>query len=233
MIFMDLDQTPEKYTQLISDIRKFIAMERKREPDNIVYGRVKRVDKAENLLNIKSEKNFNFDAGHLVLINRKRAKVIDTYGSKIKIQLKNVSGFNVGDRLRIETGLKNIILNRLDYTIKKMEHNKLDSLNRGILDTIIGTIKPTYKNLNDDFLSDSLNPSQKEAVKRSLEAQNFHLIVGPPGTGKTYVILELIHNLLKSDQKILITAWTNVAVDNILERLDPSWDDVVTRVGSI
>jgi DNA replication protein DnaC len=74
--------------------------------------------------------------------------------------------------------------------------------------------------------------NQKTAVERSLEADNFHLIIGPPGTGKSYVILELINYLLKQNKKILITVSTNNGINNILARLNDSMDNFVLRVGS-
>ncbi|KDQ53776.1 hypothetical protein JAAARDRAFT_61145 [Jaapia argillacea MUCL 33604] len=66
----------------------------------------------------------------------------------------------------------------------------------------------------------SLNPSQEEAV-RSSDAQ-LSLIWGPPGTGKTTVVVQILRRLLKNDAlndcKILMTASTHNAVDNVLER---------------
>jgi len=89
-----------------------------------------------------------------------------------------------------------------------------------MLDFVVGLGNPAYTPKKLDFMVETLNESQAEAVERSLEADDFHLVIGPPGTGKTFVIREIIHQLLKEKQKILVTAWTNLAVDNILERLD-------------
>ncbi|UZF07353.1 hypothetical protein D9O39_02070 [Riemerella anatipestifer] len=45
---------------------------------------------------------------------------------------------------------------------------------------------------------------------------------GPPGAGKITVIVELIRQLIKrqKDVKILVTSQSNLAVDNVLEKLD-------------
>lgn len=66
---------------------------------------------------------------------------------------------------------------------------------------------------------DSLNPSQKAAVKASI-LNSFTLLWGPPGTGKTYTIVEIIVQLQKTDTKrrILVTAPTHNAVDNVLRK---------------
>lgn len=66
-----------------------------------------------------------------------------------------------------------------------------------------------------------LNPKQKDAVLRALNAKDLFILQGPPGTGKTTVISEIIYQLLKRNPKtkILLTSQTHLAVDNALERL--------------
>ena len=50
--------------------------------------------------------------------------------------------------------------------------------------------------------------------------QDYLLIQGPPGTGKTSVIAEIVKRLSQQGQRILLAAYTNQAVDNMLKRLD-------------
>ncbi len=66
-----------------------------------------------------------------------------------------------------------------------------------------------------------LNPKQREAVVKALNAKDLFILQGPPGTGKTTVISEIIFQLLKRNPntKILLTSQTHLAVDNALERL--------------
>ncbi len=59
---------------------------------------------------------------------------------------------------------------------------------------------------------------QREFVKKALSTQDFAVLEGPPGSGKTTSIIELILQLIK-DKRVLMVASTHVAVDNILERL--------------
>ncbi|KAJ9087295.1 hypothetical protein DSO57_1039715 [Entomophthora muscae] len=68
-----------------------------------------------------------------------------------------------------------------------------------------------------NFLADDLNPSQKEAVRHCMSAKQFALIHGPPGTGKSFVLVELIRQLKAQGKRILVCAASNAAVDNILE----------------
>ena len=65
-------------------------------------------------------------------------------------------------------------------------------------------------------LSPQFNASQGEAIERACGCADFHLIWGPPGTGKTKVIPEIIRNI---DGTVLLGAFTNTAVDKMLHAL--------------
>eukprot|EP01035_Chromulina_nebulosa_P018721 gene18721-24484_t len=68
--------------------------------------------------------------------------------------------------------------------------------------------------------NDRLNLSQINAIENCLGDQPMGLIHGPPGTGKTSTITELILQCVQQNMKILVCAPSNIAVDNILERLN-------------
>lgn len=68
------------------------------------------------------------------------------------------------------------------------------------------------------FENSSLDKYQKQAVLGALEAQDFYLIKGPPGTGKTTVIAEICAQATKRGKKVLIASQTNVAVDNVISK---------------
>lgn len=64
-------------------------------------------------------------------------------------------------------------------------------------------------------------------------AQDIGMIHGPPGTGKTTTVVELILQTVKTQRsKVLACAPSNIAVDNIIERLhacDPTLK--IVRIG--
>jgi len=45
-------------------------------------------------------------------------------------------------------------------------------------------------------------------------------IIGPPGTGKTKVITKILEEAMSADKKVLVVSPTNMAVENVFERLD-------------
>jgi superfamily I DNA and/or RNA helicase len=64
-----------------------------------------------------------------------------------------------------------------------------------------------------------LNDSQKRAVKLA-EEKEVSLIWGPPGTGKTYTLTEIIYRAMKRGESVLVLSTSNVAIDQVLLYLD-------------
>ncbi|XP_018404241.1 PREDICTED: DNA replication ATP-dependent helicase/nuclease DNA2 [Cyphomyrmex costatus] len=64
-----------------------------------------------------------------------------------------------------------------------------------------------------------LNENQQRAVLKAIAAQEYVLIKGMPGTGKTQTLVALIELLQELGSSVLITAHTHSAVDNILLKL--------------
>lgn len=64
-----------------------------------------------------------------------------------------------------------------------------------------------------------LNASQNKAVEFILNVQDFGVVHGPPGTGKTTTLVEAIRLTLAHEKQVLVCAPTNTAVDLLCERL--------------
>ena len=181
---------------------------------------------------------YKFDSGDVVGLFQ--------YGDKIHekpLYRGIVSQFNskkivvaFDEEIEEETLPKNICLvqlvNQITYDriknglekLKQMEFNE-KSLN--LVNVLFEVFEPTFnesierknyiKNLT--FFNKELNESQKDAVRFALEVNEIGLIHGPPGTGKTTTIVEVILQLVKLGNKILVVAPSNIAVDNIGEKL--------------
>ncbi|KAF9745481.1 DNA polymerase alpha-associated DNA helicase A, partial [Nosema granulosis] len=67
----------------------------------------------------------------------------------------------------------------------------------------------------------NLNNSQKQAVNEINNSTSYK-IIGPPGTGKTSTIVEIISQLLKRRKKILVCGPSNISIDNIIEKFESS-----------
>ena len=87
-------------------------------------------------------------------------------------------------------------------------------------DILLGQRQPQFDREQDEPALDSgLNDTQQQAVRFALSARDVALIHGPPGTGKTTTVVELIRRAIHRGEKVLACAPSNLAVDNILERL--------------
>ena len=64
-----------------------------------------------------------------------------------------------------------------------------------------------------------LNQPQQESVAHALAAKDIAIIHGPPGTGKTTTVVELIRQAVARGERVLACAPSNLAVDNLVERL--------------
>lgn len=74
---------------------------------------------------------------------------------------------------------------------------------------------------------------QRDFVQKTLSTNDFAFLDGPPGSGKTTVLLELIAQLIMQGKKILLTASTNAAVDNILERIEKLPQNVQEKIFAV
>ena len=79
------------------------------------------------------------------------------------------------------------------------------------------------------FLTE-LNPPQREAVAFALLADDVAILHGPPGTGKTTTLTEIVAQAVLRGDRVLACAASNTAVDNLLERL-ANLVPYVVRVG--
>lgn len=71
-----------------------------------------------------------------------------------------------------------------------------------------------------DVTPDHLNATQQQAVALAIGAPQLALIHGPPGTGKTTTLVEVIERAVRQEhQRVLATAASNMAVDNLAARL--------------
>ncbi|MEO6638312.1 MAG: AAA domain-containing protein, partial [Ginsengibacter sp.] len=108
----------------------------------------------------------------------------------------------------MKTVLNNLENNKALYPLFKQLHD--EKIEHNI--NAIGEIKIT-------FVNQHLNDSQQEAVTAILADKNMTIVHGPPGTGKTTTLIEAVLQLVKTGEKVLVSAPSNTAVDNITKGL--------------
>jgi DNA replication ATP-dependent helicase Dna2 len=93
-------------------------------------------------------------------------------------------------------------------------------------DLLFGRADPEFDRPEETFVDN--NDAQDRAVRAAVGCEDFALVHGPPGTGKTYTIARAVRAAVERGDRVLLTAFTNRAVDNCLEALlDQGFDDFV------
>jgi len=121
------------------------------------------------------------------------------------------------------------------YKYWAVEHDKLDhSYNSmfkslfaflkapiGKKELLLGIRQPSSKYVNIEQEGFTKEQKQKSVIEKALSAEDYFLIVGPPGTGKTSIYAkELINqSYANADKNILAIAYTNRAVDELCESI--------------
>ncbi|KAJ1673836.1 hypothetical protein EV182_004466, partial [Spiromyces aspiralis] len=104
-----------------------------------------------------------------------------------------------------------------------------------LMRTLLGRHEPSFSSEtfeNIQWMDPSLNGPQKEAIQFALRANELALIHGPPGTGKTHTLVELIRQLvLGMGKRVLVCGPSNLSVDNLVERLVRHKVPGVVRLG--
>ncbi|KAI6784248.1 DNA replication ATP-dependent helicase/nuclease-like protein [Emericellopsis cladophorae] len=99
---------------------------------------------------------------------------------------------------------------------------------------IVDLKTPSFKSAPTQYAvtdGESLNTDQKRAIEKVMSAQDYALVLGMPGTGKTTTIAHIIRALVSQGKQVLLTSHTHTAVDNILLKL--KMDNIpVLRLGA-
>ena len=99
--------------------------------------------------------------------------------------------------------------------VEAADHGRLAQLKRRLL----GDEPPKFQPAPVWWSLSNVDDSQREAVTHALAAEDVAIIHGPPGTGKTTAVVELIRQAVRRGERVLACAPSNLAVDNMLERL--------------
>ncbi len=138
-------------------------------------------------------------------------------------------GFVYGKGLRLDLYVNDITFQRMLDALESFE--EVEGGKKNLRDILVGDREPQFGEVPDiEVNNEKLNESQREAVRKSLAAEGLFLIHGPPGTGKTTTLIEAIEQHVDRGYKVLATADSNVAVDNLVDFLNQRGRNAV-RVG--
>ncbi len=191
----------------------------------------------------------NIRKGDIVLLYP--ANKNNNFSIESQVFKSTVLSINTGSivlRLRSELFNKSIF-NRIEYW--NIEHDFLDSgfskmhknlfkffeFDKDKRNLVLGIKEPGKPvNTNDKDLEEDLTILQKSVVNSILSSQDYYLLWGPPGTGKTSKIIRSVVNAsYQKGQQIMLLAYTNRAVDELCEAVESISEEMKNlyyRIGS-
>ncbi len=131
--------------------------------------------------------------------------------------------------IRVDLFINDVTYKRMEENLERLRHAQ--GRERELRALLLGMRRPAPAILSqEEYSGDGLNPTQTEALKLAMGSRDFALVHGPPGTGKTRTLVALIEVEAARGHRILATADSNVAVDNMLLRLSEKGLKIV-RIG--
>ncbi|KAF9598090.1 hypothetical protein IFM89_024435 [Coptis chinensis] len=143
--------------------------------------------------------------------------------SSITVAFGDIPEDGLNSTLRLEKVANEITFRRMKDTLIQLSKGVHKGPAADLVPVLFGERPPTVAKKESSFtlFNSNLDHSQKDAISKALSSKNLFLLHGPPGTGKTTTVVEIILQEVKRGSKILACAASNIAVDNIVERLVP------------
>lgn len=151
-----------------------------------------------------------------------------------KVDLSKTNANNLINQALLYWGegntFKKGLIQELNELKKPFYYNQLEKTS---LKYLFGDgIEKTEEGLPFVFSVLPLNEDQKNSIKKGL-TESFTVVTGPPGTGKSQVLVNLVINALVNDKSVLFASNNNKAVNVVYERLDKLTDEsYVIRTGN-
>ncbi len=115
---------------------------------------------------------------------------------------------------------------RLDLFVNDLTYQRMQNAlslakspsNNFIQEILSGNYFANTKSNEKIDLPKDLNEKQLEGLEYSIHCNGFYSVQGPPGTGKTFMGARIIKMLVNSGKKVLLSADSNAAVDNMMKK---------------
>lgn len=151
--------------------------------------------------------------------------------------IESVSEDNV---VRLRTGITTPTDNQYLWVPAYDERALAEALRDALRDIPADSLADRFETRRLDAIGNHPNSNLRVTAEqlpalRACCAPGLQLVWGPPGTGKTHVIVEAVQCLLEAGKTVLLVSNTNIAVDNAVEKLAARPDlpaGQVVRVGT-
>lgn len=155
-------------------------------------------------------------------------------GNRLKISLRTdeLPEWASEGKLGIDLLFDDNSYDEMHQALKKAKALDLEKEEFRLVKVLTGGTKPRVSSERIPYQNKGLNERQEDAVQQILESKDLMIVHGPPGTGKTTTLVQAVRALIQQgDQRILVTAPSNTAVDLLSEKLSAEGLNVV-RIGN-
>jgi len=110
-------------------------------------------------------------------------------------------------------------------------HTNSHAKSNYFIDELYEKHRDNNSNLNKEedfsiFFPLPYNKEQKEIYQNYLK-NRITVVTGPPGTGKSHTIVNILCSLLAQGKRVLVTAQTDKALESLLEKIPSTFDDLI------
>lgn len=193
------------------------------------YNDIKDIDVTKNLVSIPlCDFFFNLTAADELNITGEMADTIESIISQPSISLSELevvikdavnNNISLDGSLRLALTSETPTLSQIHAELSDLEVcTHADLLSNFLQGTLLNN---TYSNVYEEELIHvvDMDSHQRKAIQKAFNSR-IAVITGPPGTGKTQMILNLLANALVKGKSVLLASKNNKAVDNVKERYD-------------
>ncbi|MCK8058675.1 MULTISPECIES: IGHMBP2 family helicase [unclassified Fusibacter] len=146
-------------------------------------------------------------------VENPKGTVYEMSNTSITIAMSSQLSMSNTRPIRIDLFVNDITYMRMETALsnaKSHQYSRLHALLSGFYNA---NTKPF------DYENNELNQMQVQGIRLALGNNGYYSIQGPPGTGKTYTAGYLIQRMVQTNHRVLITADSNAAVDNMIRKL--------------
>ncbi|MEC8220533.1 MAG: AAA domain-containing protein, partial [Nanoarchaeota archaeon] len=170
------------------------------------------------------ELDHSIQIGDLVIVTQRvkpngleqQGTVVSKSKSMITVAyLQRPSSYHYQENLRLDLFTNDVVFQRQLSALQKMKGAW--PLKRNLLgQPLFNHGKKLQKSF--EFENSRLNLKQQNAIKSIINTEDFFLLHGPPGTGKTTTLVEAILQFAKQGKRVLVCCDSNQGVDNMLDK---------------
>lgn len=207
-----------------------------------------KIDEAEQIIEFKrtntENKHVNFRVGDIcVLYPRNSESDLVSHSQIFKCTIKEITAGSVTVYFRYKQRNKAFFTSFGTHAKWALESDFMEISFNSMYRNLYGFLKESssFKNLiltkespgkgkDYGYKNPSVSHEQQMVINKALSADRYFLLNGPPGTGKTSIIIKnLIKELIACGKSILILAYTNRAVDELCDAINDACEGTSKR----